>query len=231
MGSASRTSTGGANVGTITSSLNSSGVVTSTQTLSFTDRQLEGDQPPVTGTMTGNYVLQLGNGNDATWTGQWTYYAGGPDTGCLFAETITFNISGSEPVTLQPYTPQASLTLVDPENAGYILPLPSSVDPNSVPSAQGIGGIAADGASAAAIVYHSFSRAPVTFTLTGLSTYSGDALGGSIGGLTSFDPNYPSNPQTGSTGPLQVSTPLDTTTCNSTTDTARTSNCTFLALL
>jgi len=213
-----------------TSTSNSSGLITSTYTVTY---EIGGAETgPVTESVV--EVIQLGDGNEAELKTQYSYSASlrEAQSGCFNVETYSLYLAGPISLVLQPYTPQTFLTLVDPMNSGgQILPLPSSVDPNSVPNAPGAAGLAADGVSAAAIVYTSFSSQPVTFTLTGTSTNSGDAPGGSIGGLTSFDPNYPSNPQSGSLAPIQVATPLDATTCNSSTDQAGTSNCTFLALL
>jgi len=218
--------------GVITATLASSGMITITSTITSTGSDIIVSGPQ-SETSTIVEIVNLGTGSSTPWTRQEVDNVTFTDQdGCAGVETVTHSSTGIAPVALQPYMPQASVALADPTNfGGQILPLPSSVDPNSVPNAPGVGGISADGASAAAIVYQSFSSQPVIFTLTGTSSYSGDVPGGSIGGLTSFDPNYPSNPQTGSLTPIQVSTPLDATTCNLSTDQAGTSNCTFLALL
>jgi pimeloyl-ACP methyl ester carboxylesterase len=208
----------------VTSSLSSSGTVNTTYTYTFNGI-----------TETGVNISQLGDGNYMTWTEHEISHETltNPNaSGCTVALTTTVDKVGIANLILGPYTPQASVTLVDPTNSGgFILPLPSAVDPNSISNAPGARGIAADGASAAAIVYQSYSSKPVTFTLAGAGAYSGVVPSGSIGGLSTFDPNYPSNPQIGSATLPSVSTPLDTSTCNSATDMAGTSQCTFLALL
>jgi uncharacterized repeat protein (TIGR03803 family) len=179
-------------------------------------------------------VAQLGDGKLVTWTSQVEQFNLPLDNNGCFQETYrTTDNSGSASLILQPYTPQSSLTLVDPTNVGgQILPLQSSVDPNSVPNAPGALGLAADGVSAVPIVYHSLSSQPVTLTLTGAGATTGAvAPSKPIGTLTNYVANYPSNPQPGAQTTIQLNTPLDATTCNSVTDKAGTSNCTFLALL
>jgi pimeloyl-ACP methyl ester carboxylesterase len=225
-------------VDTISSALNSSGIVTTSYQYAFTNMPL---YIFGTGALGGNgsgngqayETLQLGSGNYVTWTSHSVYslnYIG--TNGCTLVSNNTLDIEGTAPVVLQPYDLQTSLSLVDPANTGgFILPLPSTVDATSVPNATEVSGIAADGSSAAAIVYHSLSSTPVNLILTGEGAGSHTDPGTSLGGLSIYTPTYISSPQPGTETTLEVSTPLDTSTCNSDTDQAGTSDCTFLALL
>ncbi len=101
------------------------------------------------------------------------------------------DITADLPVTLNPVNQPfaASLQIVNPAAAnGSPLPLIASVPVETVASAPAAAGLAADGASAAALVYKSSSADPVTFTLSS----SGPSKG--IGGITVFSPDYLINP-------------------------------------
>lgn len=124
-----------------------------------------------------------------------------------------------------PSTP--TLTLVDPLRlqASY-LPLPASVNPtlltdSTVPTAS-VSAMASDGAGSAIAYYRSARSTPVRFTL-------GDNTYGSIG---NFTPTYIGHAlPTALTGTLVVTDPVNPVSCNSATDSAGTSDCTFLAVI
>jgi len=97
--------------GTVNSTLNSSGTVTTTANTTFTNASF--GLATGSGTLTVNETLQLVNGTNATWTSTYVYTENYTDTqnGCLTAETGTINITGTAALQLQPYAPQASITL------------------------------------------------------------------------------------------------------------------------
>ena len=225
-------------VGEYMSALSASGTVTSSGNQTFSGINIGGGAgSPSVGPENGSFseyeVVDLTGGNYATFTSSTVYTLNFTNAdGCTGYQTGQAVYTGTAPIVLTPYTPEASITLRDPTNVGgQILPLTSSVDPNSVPDAPGANGIAADGVSAAAIVYNSFSSQPLTLTLTGVGTVTGTVPGGSIGTLTDYVADYLSNPEPGSGTTIQLTDPLDATTCNSDTDQAGTSQCAFLALL
>jgi hypothetical protein len=223
---------------TYASALSASGIVTTTLTETYLNSPVSGG-----GTTTGTYIetetLELPPGTSSTWKSHGVYSIIGtniPDvagTGtCTVVQNDDYDKTGTAALTLQPYVTRASVTLVDPAIAnGVGVPFPTSVDPNSVPNAPAVNRISADGSSAAAIVYRSSSSKAVTFSISAAGTTYGDGATGDIGGITDFDKTYLTTLIPGQMPSLTVSSPLDSTTCNANTDTAGTSNCTFIAIL
>jgi hypothetical protein len=94
----------------------------------------------------------------------------------------------------------------------------NSIDPTLVATSPNAWGLAADGVSAALLVFKSYSSAPVTLTLSTPGYLTPQAT------ISAYDPNYLTAPQTGSTEPLTVQAPI--VSCTSPTEL-----CTFFALV
>ena len=208
------------------SSLDSSGIVTTTQESSYI-------APGVTENNHTKERLDLN-------TGLYTWDRSIPTTvvvGSYCTETFnqTQDRTATLPINLYPYTYKltSSISFTNPALAGTISPLPfsSSVDAVAAATAPPARGVAADGSSAIAIVVKSNSSVSPMLTLSGVGLTSNAAPGGSVGSLTLYRSDYLTNPQPGSSTSLSGLTPVDTSTCSATTDQAGTSSCTFLALL
>lgn len=177
---------------------------------------------------TGRYTSSLG------YYVNFLSYQGNGNT-CLPAQlTEVQTATGVIPVHLIPINPPAlTLGIVNPAAAnGGPLPLRSNVPISTVQKSPAASGLAADGSSALAIVLRSTSSAAPTLTLSGVGARTGANPGPYTGSLTAYSPDYLVNYQPGAAGvPLTITTPIDSTTCNSQTDAAGTSSCTFVALL
>jgi pimeloyl-ACP methyl ester carboxylesterase len=222
--SATATTTGNASLGwgnpgsVYVSSLSAGGVVTTTETGSFSVTLSDGGTE--SGTVTSIETLDLNNGKyawhrtiDEAWSGS-----------CPGQQHETQDRWAVLPITNGPYTPQwPSIGVVNPlatNNPPWVASGP--VQATTVSSAPTATGLAADGVSAAVVVIESNSSAPVSLTLTAPS-FSGT---GSVGFLTAYDPNYASNPQ--SSGLTQLSS---ISPAVQVTNPDATCTCTFLALL
>jgi pimeloyl-ACP methyl ester carboxylesterase len=168
---------------TYTSSISFSGVVTTDETGVATG-VVSGVS--ITYAMTSKETIDLNTGR-YTWHRVLNYAQTGT---CPQTSTETQDRNAVLPVTLSPANGvSSSLTIVNPAAAnGSPFPLASNVSAEAASSAPAAAGLAADGASAAALVYESSSPDPVTFTLSS----SGPSTG--IGGITGYSPDYLVNP-------------------------------------
>ncbi len=161
----------------------------------------------------------------------WDRTITGTETGACgpYSFSATQHRTATLPVQLSPASPvTATLSLVNPALInGVSFPLPTSVLPADVANAPAASGLAADGASAVALLFQSSSADSVTFSLSA----PGGATSG-IGSLTPYTPGYLSNPALAVSLQTQPQRPINSDECNPTTGSSTGSPpCIFLALL
>lgn len=120
----------------------------------------------------------------------------------------------------------SSLSVVNPAAMGSFLPLSQNIPADVLQTAPPALALAADGASAIAVLYASDSDGPVTFTLTSQSGIVGD-----VGGLAAYSPTYLVSPPTSSASSYTAQQPINESQCAPSDGSTPTAECMFVALL